>query len=46
MSGSFEQLDVPPTLVSFATAIGKASKVVSTELSLIHIYPHRRLCHL
>ena len=25
MSGSFEQLDVPPTLVSFATAIGKAS---------------------
>ena len=31
MSGSFEQLDVPPTLVSFATAIGKASRVVSTE---------------
>ena len=31
MSGSFEDLDVPPTLVSFATAIGKASKVVSTE---------------
>ena len=31
MSGSFEKLDVPPTLVSFATAIGKASKVVSTE---------------
>ena len=31
MSGSFEQLDVPPTLVSFATAIGKANRVVSTE---------------
>ena len=31
MSGSFEQLDVPPTLVSFATAIGKAGRVVSTE---------------
>ena len=31
MSGSFEKLDVPPTLVSFATAIGKASRVVSTE---------------
>ena len=31
MSGSFEKLDVPPTLVSFATAIGKANKVVSTE---------------
>ena len=31
MSGSFEQLDVPPTLVSFATAVGKANRVVSTE---------------
>ena len=31
MSGSFEDLDVPPTLVSFATAIGKANKVVSAE---------------
>ena len=31
MSGSFEKLDVPPTLVSFVTAIGKANKVVSTE---------------
>ena len=31
MSGSFEDLDVPPTLVSFATAIGKANKVISTE---------------
>ena len=31
MSGSFEQLDVPPTLVSFATAIGKANRVISTE---------------
>ena len=31
MSGSFEKLDVPPTLVSFATAIGKANRVVSTE---------------
>ena len=31
MSGSFEDLDVPPTLVSFATAIGSADKVVSTE---------------
>ena len=31
MSGSFEQLDVPPTLVSFATAVGKADHVVSTE---------------
>ena len=31
MSGSFEGLDVPPTLVSFATAIGDARGVVSAE---------------
>ncbi len=29
MSGSFEDLDVPPTLVSFAVAMTKASKTVS-----------------
>ena len=27
MSGSFEDLDVPPTLVSFATAIGNTRDV-------------------
>ncbi|HJD21406.1 MAG TPA: phosphoribosylformylglycinamidine synthase, partial [Candidatus Gemmiger faecigallinarum] len=31
MSGSFEGLDVPPTLVSFATAIGDTRSVVSAE---------------
>jgi len=31
MSGSFENLDVPPTLVSFAVTTGKASDVVSPE---------------
>jgi len=31
MSGSFEKLDVPPTLVSFAITAGKASKLVSPE---------------
>ena len=31
MSGSFERLDVPPTLVSFAVATGKVDRVVSTE---------------
>ena len=31
MSGSFEELDVPPTLVSFAVAMTKASKTVSAE---------------
>jgi phosphoribosylformylglycinamidine synthase len=32
MSGSFEQLDVPPTLVSFATAVGPVARVTSPEL--------------
>ena len=36
MSGSFEVLDVPPTLVSFATAIGKTHRVVSTEFKKGH----------
>ena len=31
MSGSFEGLDVPPTLVSFATAIGNTRSVLSPE---------------
>ncbi len=32
MSGSFEDLDVPPTLVSFAVTTGKTYHVVSPEL--------------
>ncbi len=31
MSGSFEDLDVPPTLVSFAVTMTKASKTISAE---------------
>ncbi|MBR3685051.1 MAG: phosphoribosylformylglycinamidine synthase [Clostridia bacterium] len=31
MSGSFENIDVPPTLVSFAVTTGKADRVVSPE---------------
>ena len=31
MSGTFEQLDVPPTLVSFAVTTGKTAEVVSPE---------------
>ena len=31
MSGSFEELDVPPTLVSFAVAMTKASKTMSAD---------------
>ena len=31
MSGSFEKLDVPPTLVSFAVTTGKTGEVVSPE---------------
>ena len=30
MSGSFESMDVPPTLVSFAVAMTKASKTISS----------------
>lgn len=31
MSGSFENLDVPPTLISFAVAVGSMDRVVSPE---------------
>ncbi len=31
MSGSFEQLDVPPTLISFAVTTGKVDEVISPE---------------
>ena len=31
MSGSFEDIDVPPTLVSFAVAMTKAGKTISAE---------------
>ena len=31
MSGSFEDLDVPPTLVSFAVAVGRAADALSPE---------------
>ena len=32
MSGSFEDLDVPPTLVSFAVTTGKTGEIISPEL--------------
>lgn len=32
MSGSFGEIDVPPTLVAFAVGVEKASKVISAEL--------------
>ena len=34
MSGSFENIDVPPTLVSFAVTTGKTSDVISAEFKL------------
>jgi len=42
MSGSFKNLDVPPTLVSFAIVPAKASQVISPELKkvgtkLVHV---------
>jgi len=30
MSGTFEDIDVPPTLISFAVSVSKASKVISS----------------
>lgn len=35
MSGSFKDLDVPPTLVSFALAPGNAARVVSPEFKAV-----------
>lgn len=45
MSGSFENLDVPPTLISFAVAVGSMHHVVSPEFKaaghrVIRIAPH------
>lgn len=45
MSGSFEDLDVPPTLVSFAVAVGPMKRATSPEFKgaghrLIRIAPH------
>ena len=31
MSGTFEDIDVPPTLISFAVSTAKADRIVSTE---------------
>ncbi len=35
MSGSFEDLDVPPTLISFAVSTGKIDRVVSPEFKQV-----------
>ena len=45
MSGSFEQLDVPPTLISFAVATGTVDRAVSPEFKaaghrVVLIAPH------
>jgi len=46
MSGSFEHLDVPPTLISFAVTVGDRERVVSPELKgdghpLVWLRPQR-----
>ena len=46
MSGSFEDLDVPPTLISFAVTTGKTSEILSPEAKeaghrLIRIAPEK-----
>ncbi len=33
MSGTFEHIDVPPTLISFAMGVGKASKIVTNTFA-------------
>lgn len=47
MSGSFEDLDVPPTLIAFGLATGKTAAVMSPEIkaegSYIYYLPHTRL---
>ncbi len=35
MSGSFEDIDVPPTLISFAVSVGDTKKIISPELKNI-----------
>ena len=35
MSGTFEQIDVPPTLVSFAVSLADARKVISPEFKCV-----------
>ena len=35
MSGSFDQIDVPPTLVSFAVDIAKSQDIVTTEIKKV-----------
>ena len=34
MSGTFEDIDVPPTLISFAVAVDKVKNIVSTEFKV------------
>ncbi|XOD67362.1 MAG: phosphoribosylformylglycinamidine synthase [Flavobacteriales bacterium Tduv] len=47
MSGTFNQLHVPPTLIAFAVAVGKVSCVVSPEFkkagNIVSLYIHRPL---
>ena len=42
MSGTFEHIDVPPTLVSFAVSTAKADKVISAEFKL----PYSKLYYI
>ncbi|MDD3428403.1 MAG: phosphoribosylformylglycinamidine synthase [Oscillospiraceae bacterium] len=42
MSGSFENIDVPPTLTSFAVSIGNTENVISPEFKV----PFSKVCYL
>lgn len=47
MSGSFEELDVPPTLIAFGLATGSTQTVMSPEIktagAYVYYLPHTRL---
>ena len=51
MSGSFEKLDVPPTLVSFAVTTGKIARVISNDFKkaghkVVLVSPEKTKDHL
>ncbi|MDE7434136.1 MAG: hypothetical protein K2M43_03405 [Mycoplasmoidaceae bacterium] len=46
MSGSYENLDVPNTLISFAVCVDEANNIISPEFkqvnsSIIYVYPEK-----
>ena len=44
MSGSFENISVPPTLISFAAALGEVKNVISPEFKAALFFCLRKRC--